>query len=197
VSGRVGDTRQRIKDEAMRLFVEHGVSNVSVRDIAIAVGMKAPNLYAHFRSREDMVHELFAEGYKAYAARLRHAADSSPYFSGQLEAMVRLLCALHDEDMIRFRFLLIGETGRLARCERDPSHNPVDAIEDVIAAAMHRGELRRGDPSVLAAMILGVVTETAIFILHGRILSGMESLANDLVVACKDLARLAPACADC
>ncbi len=130
----------------MRLFVEHGVSNVSVRDIAIAVGMKAPNLYAHFRSREDMVHELFAEGYRNYAARLRHAAESSAYASGQIESMVRLLCTLHDEDMIRFRFLLIGETGRLAQCERDPSRNPVDAIEDVIATAMQRGEIRQGDP---------------------------------------------------
>jgi hypothetical protein len=46
-------------------------------------------------------------------------------------------------------------------------------------------------------MILGVITETAIFILHGRIPHSMETLADDLVYACKDLARLAPACADC
>jgi AcrR family transcriptional regulator len=181
----------------MRLFVDHGVSNVSVRDIAIAVGMKAPNLYAHFRSREDMVHELFAEGYKTYATRLRQAADSSPYFSGQLEAMVRLLCTLHDEDIIRFRFLLIGENTRLAQCKRDPNQNPVDALEDVIAAAMQRGDIRRGDPAVLAAMILGVVTETAIFILHGRIRNGMEPLADDLVAACKNLAHLTQAYVAC
>jgi hypothetical protein len=34
--------KDRIKREAMRLFVEHGVDAVSMRDIADAVGMKAP-----------------------------------------------------------------------------------------------------------------------------------------------------------
>ena len=50
--------KERIKREAMRLFVEHGVDAVSMRDIADAVGMKAPSLYAHFRSREDLIGDL-------------------------------------------------------------------------------------------------------------------------------------------
>ena len=33
--------KERIKREAMRLFVEHGVDAVSMRDIADSVGMKA------------------------------------------------------------------------------------------------------------------------------------------------------------
>jgi AcrR family transcriptional regulator len=42
--------RDRIKREAMRLFARHGVDAVSMRDIVVAAGMKAPSLYAHFRS---------------------------------------------------------------------------------------------------------------------------------------------------
>ena len=55
--------KDRIKREAMRLFVEHGVDAVSMRDIADAVGMKAPSLYAHFRSRDELIGELFHASY--------------------------------------------------------------------------------------------------------------------------------------
>ena len=48
-------TRDRIKREAMRLFVAHGIDAVSMRDIADAVGLKAPSLYAHFKTIADDV----------------------------------------------------------------------------------------------------------------------------------------------
>ena len=42
------DTKQRIMEEALRLFSENGYDAVSVEQIAQAVGIKAPSLYNHF-----------------------------------------------------------------------------------------------------------------------------------------------------
>jgi AcrR family transcriptional regulator len=185
MSLRLGDTRQRIKEEATRLFVEHGVGDVSVRDIATAVGMKAPNLYAHFRSREDLVRELFSEGYAAYSNLLAEAAEARTDFRGKLEAMVRLICRLHDEDMVRFRFLLLSQHGSLAHIRRDDTRNPVDTLQRTIEAAMHRGEIPRRDPALLAAMVVGMVVQTATCVLYGRITTTMSDLADTLVSACE------------
>ncbi len=184
---RSGDTRQRIKDEATRLFVEHGVGDVSVRDIALAVGMKAPNLYAHFRSRDELVQELFAEGYTAYGELLAAAAASAETFRAQLEAMLRLICRLHDEDMVRFRFLLLSQHGSLANITAGDLRNPVDMLQRTIEAAMARGELPARDPAVVAAMVVGVVVQMATFVLYGRVQSTMCELADTLVEACEGL----------
>jgi AcrR family transcriptional regulator len=188
MSLRLGDTRQRIKDEATRLFVEHGVGDVSVRDIANAVGMKAPNLYAHFRSRDDLVNELFAEGYAAYGKLLAEAAASAPGFPAQLEAMLRLICRLHDEDILRFRLLLLSQHGCLANLSPGDPHNPVDTLQRMIEAAMDRGEIPLRDPALITAMVFGAVVQTATFVLYGRIRASMSELADILVPACAGLA---------
>ncbi len=189
MSLRLGDTRQRIKEEATRLFVEHGVGDVSVRDIALAVGMKAPNLYAHFRSREDLVRELFAEGYVAYGNLLAEAAAGQAHFRGKLEAMVRLICRLHDEDMVRFRFLLLSQHASLANIQPDDPRNPVDTLQHTIAVAMECGDIPARDPALVAAMVVGIVVQTATFVLYGRIKATMSELADALVFACEGIAR--------
>jgi len=189
MSLRQGDTRQRIKDEAMRLFVEYGVEAVSVRDIALAVGMKGPNLYAHFRSRDELVNELFAEGYAAYGERLAAAAAAADGFAAQLESVVRLICRMHDEDVVRFRFLLLTQHGGLANIKPDDPSNPVDALQRMIADAIAGGELRQRNAALLAAMIVGVVVQTATFVLYGRVQASMSDLADELVVACLGLAK--------
>ena len=186
---RQGDTRQRIKNEATRLFVERGVAAVSVRDIAVAVGMKAPNLYAHFRSRDELVQELFAEGYAAYGERLAEAAGSASHFADQLAAMIGVICVLHDEDATRFRLLLLSQHGGLAAIDPVDPRNPVEFLQRLISAAMARGEIAHRDPALVAAMIVGVVVQTATFILYGRIHATMTELAMELVAACSVLAN--------
>lgn len=50
----MGDTRNRIIDEALRLFSEKGYGEVSVSMIADAVGIKPPSLYKHFGSKKEI-----------------------------------------------------------------------------------------------------------------------------------------------
>jgi AcrR family transcriptional regulator len=172
----------------MRLFVERGVEAVSVRDIAAAVGMKPPNLYAHFASRDELVRELFAEGYAAYGERLLEAMAQSRIFAERLAAMVRLICRLHDEDVIRFRFLLLSQHGGLAHIAPDDPKNPVAILQDCIAGAMTLGDIPARDPALVAAMIVGAVIQVATFILYRRLQATMEMVAADLVAACAGLA---------
>lgn len=47
-------TKERILNEALRLFSEKGYSDVYVGDIAEAVGIKAPSLYKHYRGKQEI-----------------------------------------------------------------------------------------------------------------------------------------------
>ena len=175
--------KDKIKREAMRLFVEHGVDAVSMRDIADAVGLKAPSLYAHFRSREELIGDLFFASYAEYGRRLAEAAATPGRFARKLEAMVRVICALHAEDELLFNFLLLTQHGFLRQVPRD-ERNPVEIICRAVAAAMSAGEIPNGNPTLVAGALIGVIVQPATFKLYGRLQQGLANLADEIVTLC-------------
>jgi AcrR family transcriptional regulator len=179
-------TKDRIKREAMRLFVEHGVDAVSMRDIADAAGLKAPSLYAHFRSREELVSDLFFANYAAYGASIAEPAAAHLIFRDKVAAIVRTICHLHEEDRLLFDFLLLTQHGYLRRVARD-ERNPVEIICRTVSAAMHAGEISDGDPTLLAGAIIGVLVQTATFRLYGRMTDGLKAHEDALVALCLKL----------
>ncbi|TDE35809.1 TetR/AcrR family transcriptional regulator [Nonomuraea mesophila] len=54
------DTKARIQAVARELFVEQGVRNTSLRQIADRLGITKPALYYHFASRDDLVRSIVA-----------------------------------------------------------------------------------------------------------------------------------------
>jgi len=178
-----GGKRELIKAQAMRLFVEHGVDAVSVRDIAAACAMKPSNLYAHFASREALVAELFHDGYAAYGDILAEIAGRAGPFRVRLEWLVREICRLHDEDNVRFRFLVMTQHGFLhhvARTER----NPVQVICHAVETAMAEGEIPRREPELMAMAIIGLIVQPATGILYGRLKGGLADRADAIVAMC-------------
>lgn len=181
-----------IEAAALKLFVAKGVDGVSVRDIADAVGMVPGNLYAHYRSKEDLVGQLFQAGYADYADSLRDAAATPGDFQRRLEAMIRRICALHDEDETRFRFLLMTQHGHLPNVSKD-SRNPIELLCRTVDAAVDGGEIPPGDAGLIAAGIVGVVVQAATFRMYGRIKRGLGAMADEIVAACMAVAEARPA----
>jgi len=175
-----GGKRDTIKQQALRLFAERGVDAVSVRDIAAACDMKAPNLYAHFASKEALVHDLFHEGYGEYGALLAAAAGGSEPFRVRLGRMMREICRLHDTDTDRFRFLVMTQHGYLASVARD-ERNPVEVICRAVAAAMDSGEIPRRDPDLMALAIIGIIVQPATGRLYGRLTGGLTEREDELI----------------
>ena len=55
------DTKSRILSEALKLFAQEGYEAVNVEQIADAVGIKAPSLYKHYRSKRAIFESILAE----------------------------------------------------------------------------------------------------------------------------------------
>jgi AcrR family transcriptional regulator len=49
------ETRQRIQEEAMRLFLEHGYDATTVEQIAAAAGVSHMTFFRHFPTKDDVV----------------------------------------------------------------------------------------------------------------------------------------------
>ncbi|MGC2240565.1 MAG: TetR family transcriptional regulator [Acidimicrobiia bacterium] len=48
-------TRQRLQDQAMRLFAEHGFDNVTVEEVATAAGVSHMTFFRYFPTKESVV----------------------------------------------------------------------------------------------------------------------------------------------
>lgn len=53
------NTKDRILEAAIELFAEKGFSDVSVREITRAVGIKESSMYNHFESKQQILDEIF------------------------------------------------------------------------------------------------------------------------------------------
>ena len=124
---RFTDTRDRIEKAAIRLFVEKGVAETSVRDIARAVDISEGALYRHFVSKDELVWaDVFERHYVEFAGLLDALARAETTAHEKLAAMIRGFCQAHDEDPTLFRFLLFVQHGQLSKLTPG-TPNPVDA----------------------------------------------------------------------
>jgi AcrR family transcriptional regulator len=178
-----GGKRELIKAQAMRLFVEHGVDAVSVRDIAAACEMKPSNLYAHFASRDALVAELFHDGYGEYGDIMASIAISPGPFRTRLERLIREICRLHDQDTVRFRFLVLTQHGFLHHVERT-GRNPVEVICQAVAEAMDSGDIPHREAELMALAIIGLIVQPATGLLYGRLTGGLLERADTIGAIC-------------
>jgi AcrR family transcriptional regulator len=63
--------REEILAHALHLFSEHGVHTVSTRQIADAVGISQPSLYAYFPTKQALVDEVCARAFAALEAEMQ------------------------------------------------------------------------------------------------------------------------------
>ena len=163
------DTKQKILLEALRLFSQRGYDAVGVEQIAAAVGIKAPSLYKHYKSKQDIFEAIFEETARRYEAFTDtisvHVKDSEQdvivfekITADDLVQKVRSLIeySLHDEYVSMFRRMMTIEQFRSPELSELYSRRYVNQIHDyhsgLFAKMIEAGVLASEDPVILAMM---------------------------------------------
>lgn len=162
-----GTTAARIERAALAQFVGRGIDAATTREIAAAAGLSEGALYRHFPSKDAIAETLFAAIHERLARLVREAAQAGANLGAQADAIVDAYCRTADDDWTLFAYHLISTAHFLPTPPGED--NPVAAAEEIVAAAMARGEIGRGDPALVAAMALGVVLQPALHKAYGRL----------------------------
>lgn len=161
------DTKKIILKMALELFSERGYDSVSVGEIAQKVGIKAPSLYNHYKSKEEIFQAIVsdtAERYEKGTDKIDiHVANVSrniPSFkkiaSESLAEKVKqiFLYSLHDETVSRFRKMMTIEQFRSEKLAKLYSERYVDRMiayhADIFRSLIAAGEIVNEDPITLA-----------------------------------------------
>jgi AcrR family transcriptional regulator len=179
---RFPDTRDRIESAAIQLFVDKGVTETSVRDIARRVQLSEGALYRHFESKDELVWQLFERHYLAFADELRQLADREATARDKVAAMIRGFCRAHDSSPALFRFLLFVQHGQLQKLP-ETAVTPVKVVRHVMAEAIARGELPDQSPDLASSFVFGIVLEPVSFAAYGSLPRQLEPLCPRLIAA--------------
>jgi AcrR family transcriptional regulator len=174
-----GDLKQRIDAAALHLFAERGADATPVPMIAQRAGVAVGSLYRYYGNKEELVARLYAENYARLADELRRVAAREGSTRDKIAAMVRFICNYFDQEWDLARFLLLEQHVRLKSYAG--AANPVDIVDEVLDEGMRRGEVRRLDGMVAAALVMGPVIQAATFRTYGRLTGSLADAADEIV----------------
>src|SRR5438132_9211729 len=165
-------TRQRILEEALRLFGRNGYGGTSVADIERAAGLKpgAGGLYAHFDSKADLL-EAAIEHSVALAKVDAFVEATLPAGDMRSEVTVIVLGSLllldSSEELLR---MLLKEGEQYPELFDDARKRVVAPayryLADWLGSKIESGQLAEHDPDAVADMLLGAITN---YWLHTRL----------------------------
>lgn len=68
-------TRREILDAAWAVAREQGLGALTLREVALRVGMRPPSLYSHFESKDAIYDAMYGQAWQAFLEQVR---DSEP-----------------------------------------------------------------------------------------------------------------------
>jgi AcrR family transcriptional regulator len=114
--------RERILEEAVKLFYERGFTGTTLDDIAAELGVTKPFIYTHFRSKTDLLAALCKPTIEMSLEAVSGAANSpgSP--------TARLHCAIAD-----FTQVVLSRQANIAIYFREEKNLAPDALAEINA----------------------------------------------------------------
>lgn len=167
------NTKETIAQVAIELFAERGVDATSIRDIASAAGITEPAIYRHYASKAALILELYMTYCIELSGILEREVGGIPDLKARIAAMVHQFCILFDERPALFRFLLMVQH-RSGPVESDTQPNPVETVRKVIVEGIRTGALPDQDADLATASVFGIVLQTALFKVFGRLTGKMS-----------------------
>ena len=156
-----GDTRAAILAAARRVFAQHGLDGASVREVAETAKVNNAMIYYHFKDKEDLYRAVLTNSFSTMTD-----IWSDPVFTS--ESTVRQKVEKYVESFIRFQkgnedlrrimaMEFAGSGGNITWiCESYFADNYARLVR-IFKQGMKNGELKKFDPSLAVASLIGVI----------------------------------------
>ena len=115
--------RERILEEAVKLFYERGFTGTTLDDIAAELGVTKPFIYTHFRSKTDLLAALCKPTIELSLEAVSHAAKSSGSPTERLHGAV-----------VDFTQVVLSRQANIAIYFREEKNLAPDALAETKAA---------------------------------------------------------------
>jgi AcrR family transcriptional regulator len=133
---------EEILAAARELFLEHGIENVSTRQIATRVGISQTALYVYFRNKEMMLDSLVEAAFRKLGTALAcveaKCSDAIDYLRAAIPEYIRF--GFENPDEYRLAFLLRDARRKASQLPEEkrriglvPLHSDFDSLKSILA----------------------------------------------------------------
>jgi TetR/AcrR family transcriptional regulator, fatty acid metabolism regulator protein len=149
------DRRRQILDAAVRVFARQGFHACRVSDIADEAGVAYGLVYHYFRSKEEVMNELFTERWSLLLAAIDEADRRAASAREKLDAVAGFIIESyrHDPELMQ---VVIVEVTRAAnsfgRTHLPEINQAYESIARIVSAAQADGSFRSDIDPLLASM---------------------------------------------
>ena len=158
-------TKRRIFEISLDLFAKKGYDATSVEEITAVVGVAKGTLYYHFSSKEEIFKFLVEEGMKLLKTSLEIKVLKANTTIEKLKAviLIQIKVITKYESFIKIIASQIWGTEPRNNYCRKQVFGYIEKIEEIVNEGMKKGEIRKGDPKIIAAEIFGLFCNDLIY----------------------------------
>jgi AcrR family transcriptional regulator len=157
------DRRRQILDAAVRVFARQGFHSCRVADIADEAGVAYGLVYHYFRSKDQVMNELFTERWSLLLAAIEEIDGREVSARDKLDGVAGFIIDSyrHDPELMQ---VIIVEVTRAAnsfgRTHLPEINRAYESIEKIIADAQKNGDFRDDiDPRLASMWFYGAIEQ--------------------------------------
>ena len=157
------DKRRNILDAAIKVFARQGFHSTRVSDIADEAGVAYGLVYHYFKSKDEVLNELFNERWSLLLAAIGEADSSSEPPRAKLAAVASFIVDSyrHDPELMK---VIIVEVTRAAnsfgRTHLSEIRRAYDSIAKIVADGQEEGAFRLDiDPTFASMSFYGAIEQ--------------------------------------
>jgi AcrR family transcriptional regulator len=155
-------TKNNIRRTAEKLFRERGYAAIGMRELAKEVGIEAPSIYNHYKSKDDILREICFD----IAAQFFKALDSangedkpSKRLKSYMKAHVSVIAANMEASSVFFNEWMFLEEPNLAQFKK-MRHEYEQKFKDVIDKGTKKGDFKKMNQRLVAFTIFSALNAT-------------------------------------
>jgi AcrR family transcriptional regulator len=146
-------TKARLRAEARDLYLEVGFAHFSLREVARRVGVSAPAVYRHYKSKEALLSEVCASGFTQFGSYLLRAlSEATP--KARLVRSGELYYRFAIENPRDYRVIFMGDAVPFMAKEKWSSPDATfQFLIDRVRECMQARVLKKRDETEVATII--------------------------------------------
>ena len=156
--------KQDILEVAARFFSERDFHEVTVDEIAEAVGLSKGTLYLYFKNKDDLFYTIVVEKTQSLLRRLQEAVRCTAPFVDCLRNVVRIHCIFFQENVAYFKIMHSEKTRmsaesqyRLNNYAKETFQTYLAIFTELVNNGQTAGVLRRDEPLSLVKALRGIL----------------------------------------
>ena len=158
-------TKRKIFETSMKLFAEKGYDATSIEEITATVGVAKGTLYYHFSSKEEIFNFLVEEGIKLLQNSIDIKTAKIENYIDKIKAIVliQIKVVMRYEDIITILVgQFLGKEERNIKCKKH-IFEYIKTIEKIVEEGIKRGQIKEGNPKVIASEIYGIICSALVY----------------------------------